>query len=236
MPLESRVAVTRVLLIDDDYQLSEMLSRYLANEGFEVAAAFSGHEGEAALAGGSYDAVILDIMLPDVHGLDLLRRIRAFSDVPVIMLTAKSDDVDRFIGLEMGADDYLAKPYFPRELLARLRARTRRDPRTATVDSDRLTFDALSLSTTRREVQWRDATLELTTTEFNMLAALMRAGKSVLTKGDLSMTVLGRRREQYDRSIDAHAGHLRRKLAAASDDRLEIETVRGIGYRLKLRP
>lgn len=221
-----------VLLIDDDYQLSEMLNRYLTNEGFTVTPAFSGHEGEAAISAGRFDAVILDIMLPDAHGLDVLRRIRAMSDVPVIMLTAKGDDVDRVIGLEMGADDYLAKPCFPRELLARLRARMRRESKPSS--SGILTFGDLMLNPAQRAVSWRDQHLELTTTEFNMLAALMRADKTVMTKDELSVTVLGRRREQYDRSIDAHVTHLRKKLAMATGDGLEIETVRGIGYRLKL--
>ena len=225
--------MTSVLLIDDDYQLSEMLSRYLINEGFNVTPAFSGHEGEAAISTDHFDAVILDVMLPDAHGLDVLRRIRAISDVPIIMLTAKGDDVDRVVGLEMGADDYLAKPCFPRELLARLRARMRREPKQ--VSADGLVLGDLVLSTAHREVSWKGQSFELTTMEFNMLAALMRADKAVLTKEELSVTVLGRRREQYDRSIDAHATHLRRKLAAASGDDLEFETVRGIGYRLKLR-
>jgi two-component system OmpR family response regulator len=226
--------MTRVLLIDDDYRLSEMLNQYLTNEGFEIIPAFSGFEGEAAIAAGMFDAVILDIMLPDMNGLDVLRRIRAGSDIPIIMLTAKGDDVDRVVGLEMGADDYLAKPYFPRELLARLRARTRREPRPRTVAA-LLTCGDLALSTAQREVTWRGKAFELTTTEFNMLAALMRSGVVVLTKDDLSLALLGRPREQYDRSIDAHAAHLRKKLAQATGDRLEIETVRAIGYRLKLR-
>jgi two-component system OmpR family response regulator len=228
--------MTHILLIDDDDKVSEMLTRYLTNEGFRITSAFSGHEGEVAISNDSFDAVILDIMLPDLNGLEVLRRIRTTSDVPVIMLTAKGDDVDRVIGLEMGADDYLAKPYFPRELLARLRARLRREPKKDQGAADTLALGRLTLCATHREVSWNGAPFELTTTEFNMLAALMRADKVVLTKDDLSMIVLGRRREQYDRSIDAHAGHLRRKLAAATSDRIEIETVRGIGYRLKLKP
>lgn len=228
--------MTHILLIDDDDKVSQMLTEYLASEGFRITSAFSGHEGEVAASSDSFDAVILDVMLPDINGLEVLRRIRNASDVPVIMLTAKGDDVDRVVGLEMGADDYLAKPYFPRELLARLRARLRREPKKDQACNDTLTVGPLSLSMPRREVCWQGAPFELTITEFNMLAALMRADKVVMTKDDLSMIVLGRRREQYDRSIDVHAGHLRRKIAAASADRLEIETVRGIGYRLKPRP
>jgi two-component system OmpR family response regulator len=166
----------------------------------------------------------------------VLRRIRATSNVPVIMLTARGDNVDRVIGLEMGADDYMAKPYFPRELLARLRARLRRETQKEPLDQDALTLGDLSLCVARREVAWQGAAFDLTTTEFNMLAALMRADKVVMTKDDLSMIVLGRQREPYDRSIDVHAGHLRRKLAAASASHADVETVRGIGYRLRQRP
>ncbi len=228
--------MNHILLIDDDDKVSEMLTEYLTSEGFRITSALNGHEGEVAMSNARFDAVILDIMLPDLNGLEVLRRIRNTSNVPVIMLTARGDDVDRVIGLEMGADDYMAKPYFPRELLARLRARLRREPRDEQAKVDRLATGDLSLSIMRREVCWKDTPFELTATEFNMLATLMRAEKIVVNKDDLSMIVLGRRREQYDRSIDVHAGHLRRKLAAATGDHMEIETVRGIGYRLKLRP
>ncbi len=222
-----------ILLIDDDDRVSEMLTEYLTSEGYRITAAYSGHEGEVAIANDNFDAVILDIMLPDVNGLEVLRRIRTTSNVPVIMLTARGDDVDRVIGLEMGADDYMAKPYFPRELLARLRARLRREPHKEPSGSETLSAGDLTLCVARREVAWAGTTFDLTTTEFNLLAALMRADKVVTSKDDLSLIVLGRRREPYDRSIDVHAGHLRRKLAAASAARADIETVRGIGYRLR---
>ena len=222
-----------ILLIDDDDTVSQMLTQYLTREGFTITSAFSGSEGEAAIAKSGFDAVVLDIMLPDINGLEVLRRIRSTSDVPVIMLTAKGDDIDRVIGLEMGADDYLAKPYFPRELLARLRARLRREPRKDQVGVTQVSVDALELSFERREVTWEGRPFELTITEFNLLAALMKAGKAVTSKDDLSVMVLGRRREPYDRSIDVHAGHLRHKIAAATEGTLEVETVRGLGYRLK---
>lgn len=225
-----------ILLIDDDDRVSDLLTEYLSKEGFKITSAYSGHDGEVAIANDNFDAVILDIMLPDMNGLEVLRRIRTTSNVPVIMLTARGDDVDRVIGLEMGADDYMAKPYFPRELLARLRARLRREPHKEPSGSETLTLGDLALCVARREVTWQGAAFDLTTTEFNMLAALMRADKVVMTKDDLSMIVLGRQREPYDRSIDVHAGHLRRKLAAASANHADIETVRGIGYRLRRRP
>jgi two-component system OmpR family response regulator len=225
-----------ILLIDDDDKVSQMLTQYLMREGFKITTAFSGHEGEAAISSQNFDAVVLDIMLPDINGLEVLRRIRSSSDVPVIMLTAKGDDIDRVIGLEMGADDYLAKPYFPRELLARLRARLRRESRREQASVSSLEVGELELSFARREVSWRGKVIELTTTEFNLLAALMKAENVVITKDDLSTAVLGRCREQYDRSIDVHAGHLRRKMTAATGGKVEIETVRGIGYRLKQYP
>jgi two-component system OmpR family response regulator len=228
--------MNHILLIDDDDKVSEMLTEYLTSEGFHITSALSGLEGDQAASTGSFDVVILDVMLPDLNGLEVLRRIRSTSSVPVIMLTAKGDDVDRVIGLEMGADDYMAKPYYPRELLARLRARLRREPRADQAKVERLVTGDLVLSVLRREVSWQGTPFELTATEFNMLATLMRTDNAVVTKEDLSLIVLGRRREQYDRSIDVHAGHLRRKLSAASADRMEIETVRGIGYRLKPHP
>jgi two-component system OmpR family response regulator len=228
--------VAHILLIDDDDTVSRMLTQYLTREGFKTTAAFTGQEGEAAIANHDFDAVVLDIMLPDINGLEVLRRIRNTSDVPVIMLTAKGDDIDRVIGLEMGADDYLAKPYFPRELLARIRARLRRDPRRDRRPTDNLTAGALHLSFALREVSWEGKPFELTLTEFNLLAALLRAGNTVVSKEDLSLSVLGRSREKYDRSIDVHAGHLRHKIAVATNDKMEIETVRAIGYRLKQNP
>ncbi|HEX4027494.1 MAG TPA: response regulator transcription factor [Rhizomicrobium sp.] len=180
-----------VLLIDDDHGLSAMLSEYLSSEGFRITAAYNGHEGEAAISQGGIDAVILDIMLPDISGIEVLRRVRGFSSVPIIMLTAKGDDVDRVIGLEMGADDYLAKPYFPRELLARLRAVLRRNFRNDQSASDHFKIGDLELSPSRREVAWNGALIELTSTEFNMLSIMMRTNKAVTTKEALSTNVLG---------------------------------------------
>jgi two-component system OmpR family response regulator len=226
--------VDHVLLIDDDHGLSTMLSEYLSSEGFKITAAYNGQEGAALISQGGIDAVILDIMLPDISGIEVLRRVRGFSSVPIIMLTAKGDDVDRVVGLEMGADDYLAKPYFPRELLARLRAILRRNFRGEPAASDDFRMGDLELSPPRREVTWDGDLIELTSTEFNMLLVMMRTNKAVTTKESLSMNVLGRPHEQYDRSVDVHVGNLRRKLAAATRNHCEIETIRGIGYRLKV--
>jgi two-component system OmpR family response regulator len=227
--------MTNILLIDDDLELSEMLTEYLAGEGFETTTVLNGSEGAAAAVSNLYSAVILDVMLPGMSGTEVLRRIRQTSSVPVIMLTAKGSDIDRVVGLEMGADDYIAKPYYPRELVARLRAVLRRQAQND-AQSRNAALAELYFSKTRREVSWNAVPIELTATEFNMLEALLRAGETVATKEDLSRSVLGRDHEAYDRSVDVHVGNLRRKLLAASGGKLEIETVRGVGYRLRPRP
>ncbi len=221
-----------VLLVDDDPALSQLLTEYLAGESIQTTAVFNGPDGAAAALSGRFDAVILDIMLPGIDGNEVLRRIRQSSAIPVIMLTAKGGDVDRVVGLEMGADDYVAKPYFPRELVARLRAVLRRQRDAAPVQS--WMVDGLELSPGKREVRWQGAVFELTTSEFDLLESLMRAGDNVSTKEELSLQVLGRPRESYDRSVDVHVSNLRRKLAAASANACEIETIRGVGYRLKV--
>ena len=223
-----------ILLVDDDPALSEMLTEYLAGEGIKTTAAFNGPDGAAAALSGQYDAVILDVMLPGMDGNEVLRRIRQTSTVPVIMLTAKGGDVDRVVGLEMGADDYVAKPYFPRELVARLRAVLRRQREVQPQPSQSLKSGMLELSPGKREVTWKDSAFELTTTEFDMLECLMRGGEMVSSKEELSLKVLGRPREIYDRSVDVHVSNLRKKLAQVSNSALEIETIRGVGYRLRV--
>lgn len=223
-----------ILLVDDDPALSELLTEYLAGEGIKTTAAFNGPDGAAAALAGQFDAVILDVMLPGMDGNEVLRRIRQSSTVPVIMLTAKGGDVDRVVGLELGADDYVAKPYFPRELVARLRAVLRRQREPQPQPSQSLKSGALELSPGKREVTWKDLSFELTTTEFDMLECLMRGGEMVSSKEELSLKVLGRAREIYDRSVDVHVSNLRKKLAHTSNGALEIETIRGVGYRLRL--
>lgn len=221
-----------ILLVDDDAALTQMLAEYLEGEGFACRAVHTVAQGREAALSGLYDAVILDVMLPGGNGIDLLRHIRGTSDVPVIMLTAKSNDTERVIGLELGADDYVAKPYFPPELVARLRAVLRRPARRA-VHGDYLRMGSLSLDAARRWAGWDGAPLELTVTEFNLLEILIRAGERVSTKDELSLRLLGRRRESYDRSIDVHISNLRQKLEKASGERLRIATLRGIGWRLE---
>jgi two-component system OmpR family response regulator len=226
-----------VLLIDDDPKLSAMLKEYLEGEGVRTSTIFEGKAGAAAALSGQYDAIILDIMLPGIDGNEVLRQIRLKSSVPVIMLTAKGGDVDRVVGLEMGADDYVAKPYFPRELVARLRAvmRRHREPN-AGASNIAHKLGMLELTPSKREVLWAGKPFELTTSEFDLLDCLLGAGETVSSKEDLSQKVLSRPHEVYDRSIDVHVSNLRKKLAKCTAGAVEVETIRGVGYRIRLAP
>jgi len=222
----------RVLVVDDDTYLTLMLSDYLKAEGFQVAAVHGAEAGISQALSGDYDVVILDVMMPRLSGTEALRRIRADSAIPIIMLTAKGDDIDRVIGLELGADDYVPKPYFPRELVARLRAVLRRRP-AASAAQVAASYDlgSLHVDVPTRRVLAGSRPVELTASEFNLLTVLLQNGERVTTKDELSLKVLGRSRASYDRSVDVHVSNLRQKLAEAVPD-IEIETVRGIGYRI----
>lgn len=222
-----------ILMIDDDAELGAMLTEYLAAEGFETTVMLTGEAGVAAALGGSFAAVILDIMLPRIGGLDVLRRIRHASRVPVIMLTARGDNVDRVVGLELGADDYVAKPCYPRELVARLRAVLRRTDAASMISPSVLVLAGIRLEPDGRRVTIDGQDAELTVTEFNLLERLLRAGARVISKDELSREVLGRPHEPYDRSLDVHMSHLRRKLQDYGADDSLFETVRGIGYRVR---
>ncbi|MCB2187548.1 MAG: response regulator transcription factor [Deltaproteobacteria bacterium] len=223
----------RVLLVDDDAELGAMLAEYLDREGMVTSLVHNGEDGVAAALGGEHDVVVLDVMLPGLNGVEALRRIRQTSAIPVIMLTAKGDHVDRVVGLEMGADDYMPKPCYPRELVARLRAVLRRSERGGPERDQARTVGGLTLRPDQRRVTWRDTPLDLTATEFNLLAALLEEPGRVLTKDELSLKALGRAREPYDRSVDVHVSNLRQKLAAAAGPAVEIATVRGVGYCLQ---
>ncbi|WP_417813108.1 response regulator [Thalassospira alkalitolerans] len=241
--------MTRILLVDDDVELGTMLAEYLEGEGFDITNAFNGQDGlRLALDGGAdgaFSVVLLDIMMPGMGGIEVLRELRTQSRVPVIMLTAKGDDVDRVVGLELGADDYIPKPYYPRELVARIRAVLRRaepinDSRSKGHSNDKggekddeVVLGKLRLNTARRVAAFNAIEMELTVSEFNLLEVLMRARERALSKNELSMKVLGRPREVYDRSIDVHMSNLRQKLQSVSNDAGLIETVRGFGYRLR---
>lgn len=216
----------RVLIIDDDLRLHELLSSYLTQNGFEVERALSGAAGLAKLDVDTFDAVLLDVMMPGLDGLEVCRRIRRKSSVPVLMLTARGDETDRIVGLEIGADDYLPKPFNPRELLARLRAVLRRIRPEA--ETDKLAVGALVLDVTSRTVTSGARAVELTGIEFDILVALARRAGQVIPRERL-LSAAGRGDVVVsERTIDVHIMHLRQKLG---DGRL-IKTVRGIGYVL----
>ncbi|WP_213989883.1 response regulator transcription factor [Sodalis sp. dw_96] len=224
-----------ILLVDDDKELGKMLSDYLTAEGFATSWVPTGKEGVTGALSGDYTAMILDIMLPDMSGTDVLRMVRKDSRIPIIMLTAKGDNIDRVIGLEMGADDYMPKPCYPRELVARLRAVLRRfdEQREEPADAGAVIYGDLVLNPATRSSQWRGKSFDLTASEFNLLELLMRTPDRVVSKDDLSEKGLGRRREAYDRSVDVHISNIRQKLAVLADSSLSIETVRSIGYRIR---
>lgn len=226
----------KVLLIDDDTALTRMLTTFLEGEGFETTAAFNGTEGAMAALDPSLDAVILDIMMPDISGIETLQRIRSTSSVPVIMLSARGSEDDRAVGLEIGADDYIAKPYYARELLARLNAVLRRQWAMSSAHPQHLVAGRLRVIPAKREVTFDAKPVEVTATQFDLLETLMRNAGTVTTRDDLSLSVLGRRREPYDRSVDVHVSNLRKKLHVVSKMTIEIETIRSVGYRLRVRP
>lgn len=224
----------RILLVDDDLELCCMQGQYLSNEGFAVQMYHDGESGLEEALSGDYDLILLDVMMPKLNGIEVLRRLRIHSNVPVLMLTAKGDDIDRIIGLELGADDYVSKPCTPRELVARVRAILRRaDPdKQDSGQLQPLKVGALTISAASRSAAWQDNLLDLTSTEFNLLEILCRRAGRTISKEDLSMHTLGRPLARYDRSIDVHVSNLRQKLGVLKDGRSPIQTVRGIGYQL----
>lgn len=224
----------RILLVDDDLELCSMQGQYLSNEGFAVQMYHDGESGLEEALSGDYDLILLDVMMPKLNGIEVLRRLRIHSNVPVLMLTAKGDDIDRIIGLELGADDYVSKPCTPRELVARVRAILRRaDPdKQDSGQLQPLKVGALTISAASRSAAWQDNLLDLTSTEFNLLEILCRRAGRTISKEDLSMHTLGRPLARYDRSIDVHVSNLRQKLGVLKDGRSPIQTVRGIGYQL----
>ncbi|MFJ2983203.1 MULTISPECIES: response regulator [unclassified Pseudomonas] len=224
-----------VLLVDDDRELTEMLALYLAREGFQATAVATGEEGEAQALSGIYRMVVLDVMLPGITGIEVLRRIRARSQVPVLLLTARGDNIDRIAGLELGADDYVPKPSSPGELVARLRAILRRVQPQALADSlaaESIGRGSLTLWPGSRKAQWGVAPLELTGTEFSLLEALTRQAGQLVSKQDLSLNALGRPLTRYDRRIDVHISSIRQKLGPRADGSSWLQSVRGMGYML----
>jgi len=219
-----------ILLVDDDLELGELVREFLDGEGLEVHVVPDGRTGLDEALKGAYDIVILDVMLPGLTGFEVLRRLRESSSVPVLMLTARGDEVDRIVGLEMGADDYLPKPFNPRELAARIRAILRRadgGPPT----TDRLVADDVVVDLGARTVTVGGAEIDLTGVEFSLVEILVRNAGRVVTRDDLSREALYRRASSFDRSLDVHISNLRRKLGPAPGGGDRIKTVRGVGYQ-----
>ncbi len=224
--------MNRILLVEDDQGLCELLGQLLELEGFSLTVCQDGPSGLTAAQSGDHDLVLLDVMLPGLNGFDLLRQLRQKSNVPVLMLTARGDDIDRVVGLEIGADDYLPKPFNDRELIARIRAilRRTRDHEGVSHGQDELVCDDLRLYPRRQEAWAGDALLPLTATEFSLLHELTLRPGELVSKDTLSETVLGKKLMPFDRSLDMHLSNLRRKLPERADHRPRVKTVRGKGY------
>ena len=222
----------RVLLVDDDEELAGILAEFLREEGFTADCAPDAATALRRSAQVAYDALVLDVMMPGLSGLDLLKQLRLEADTPVLMLTARAEEVDRILGLELGADDYLAKPFSPREVAARLRAILRR--RAPRGGPETLTAGGLSLHRRALAVEIDGRRVRLTTAEFLVLEALVRALGRMQSRASLTEQALGRPLEPYDRSIDTHVSNLRRKLGLEAGGRIEIRNLRSQGYILTM--
>jgi two-component system response regulator CpxR len=223
----------RVLVIDDDAGLCELVAEYLEAEGFEVEVVHNGEAGLSRATSGEHVIVVLDVMLPGINGFEVLRRFRAKSKLPVLMLTARGEDIDRIVGLEIGADDYLSKPFNPRELVARIRAVLRRTNPDADADdarADILKVGDVEMDTSTRVVRRGDEAIDLTVVEYDILEMLIRNPGRIVTRQSLVKEVLGRNLSAFDRSIDMHISNLRKKLGHVVEGSERIKTVRGIGY------
>jgi len=233
-PKKTAAMKSKVLLIDDDIELVGMFQEYLEQEGFEVKTVHDGEAGTAAALTGLYSIAILDVMMPRMNGLETLRRIRTSSQLPILMLTGRGDDTDRIVGLELGADDYVAKPCTPRELTARIRAILRRAQSVPADTSQQtaITVGQLTMWPEQRRATWAGDKLELTSTEFNLLEVLARNAGRPVSKNTLSEQGLGRPLARFDRNIDVHLSSLRHKLGTIADGRSCLQTVYRLGYQL----
>jgi two-component system response regulator CpxR len=223
----------KILIVDDDAELCEMLSEYLRKEGFEVETVQHGTRGLERARTGSHDLIVLDVMLPGMNGFDLLRELRTTSDIPVLLLTARGDELDRIVGLEIGADDYLPKPFNARELLARIRAigrRNARDQRGGSGPKQPVAVGDVELDPGSRTITLNGNVIEVTTVEFNLLEMLLRSAGNVVSRDDIALAVLGRELSPFDRSIDVHISKLRKKLGDLPNGRERIKTIRNTGY------
>ena len=222
---------SRILIVDDDVEMCGLLGEYLASEGHEVEAHSTGRGAVERALDGRFSLVVLDVMLPEMNGFEILRRIRKSSDLPVVLLTARGEDVDRIVGLELGADDYLPKPFNPRELSARINAVLRRvQPRRAPDDARVSVVGEVVLDRGSRSVLKDGHQVSLTTVEFDLLAVLLQSAGNVVSRETIAEQVLGRKFDGFDRSIDMHISRLRRKLGDTDDEHQRIKTIRSVGY------
>jgi two-component system, OmpR family, response regulator len=222
----------RILLIDDDVELVEMVRDYLTQEGFDVTMVHDGKSGVREALSGRYAIAVVDVMMPGINGIEVLRLVRSESAMPVLMLTARGDDTDRIVGLELGADDYVPKPCTARELTARIRAILKRSGNTGEVASRPIKVGTISVWPEKRKVEREGKIVDLTSTEFGLLEVLVRNAGQVVSKEELSEQALGRPLMRFDRSIDMHMSNIRQKLGEASDGRSRIQTVIRKGYML----
>jgi len=223
----------QILVIDDDKELCELLREFLQPEGFVVETVNEPHSGLQRALSGEHCLVVLDVMLPGMTGFELLRHLRISSQIPVLMLTARGEDIDRILGLEMGADDYLPKPFNPRELTARIHAIQRRAQPDGNHHSDtqsRIERDDIVLDSGSRSVKQDGHTVKVTAVEFSLLHELLKNVGQVMTREELTQKVLNRDLEIFDRSIDVHVSSLRKKLGHSINDRERIKTIRSVGY------
>lgn len=222
----------KILLIDDDEELCELVAEYLTAENFAVEAVHDGAGGLEKARSGEFDLITLDVMMPSMDGFEVLRHLRQSSSVPVLMLTARGGDSERIVGLEAGADDYLPKPFNPRELVARIRAVLRRAPHSNDDGAgEKLQVDDIEISLSARSARRAGEELNLTSVEFDLLYALLKEAGKIVKKEDLSLTVLDRKLSPFDRSLNMHVSNLRKKLGARGSSQEErIKTVRSVGY------
>lgn len=218
-----------ILIIDDDSELTDLLEQYLQQEGFDVLCVHDGEQGVKKAQNQSFDAIILDVMLPHMNGFEVLKAIREHLETPVLMLTARGDDIDKIVGLEIGADDYLPKPANPRELVARLRAILRRTQKIP-ISKPIIEEHNIIVDCSKRHVRMQGEYLELTNAEFNILEMLIKSPGQAFSKEELTEYALGRKYTAYDRSIDVHISNLRNKLGDNPQGEPIVKTVRGFGY------
>ena len=224
--------MNRILLVDDDVGLSELLTQLLELEGFELTQAYDGQSGLSLATSEQFDLILLDVMLPKLTGFEVLRELRKTATTPVLMLTARGDEIDRVVGLEIGADDYLPKPFNDRELIARIKAILRRSHITQSDNPQHSTIvlGDLKLDKNRQEVFCHEQPVELTGTELSLLSQLIENAGELMTKEVLSEAVLGKKLMPFDRSLDMHLSNLRKKIPERADGRPRVKTLRGKGY------